>query len=525
MKKFFIKILVLSIWSVYAKAQTCNVSFLPATHYTLSNAPAHVVSADFNGDGYLDLLVAQSNSLGTISLMLGSATGTFGSPITFTSGNGTNDLLAEDLNGDNNKDVVAANFSGNTISVLLGTGTGSFLPATNFTVAQGPRHLTSGDFNNDSKQDIAVSAANVASITVLLGNGAGSFLSITNYAVGSGPQGIVASHFNGDSNLDIVTTNSADNTISILLGTGTGSFTPQTTFGIPANAKKMTHGDFNSDGNDDVAVAHFQSPQVSVLFGTGTGSFSAFTGYVSGIGAVCYGITSADLNNDGSVDIGTPNNALSTAAVLLGSPNGTFAMGTGFAVQNVPLGITNGDFNNDGKIDLAVSNSGGSSISVLLNSTALPIVSIASSSSIMCSGQTATLSALGANTYSWNTSQINTNILVSPTTTTTYSVVGTSTNACSSTAIFTQSVIVCSGVDELTQMDKKFQIVPNPFTDCFKILSAESLEIEVFSMQGKKILSIITSEPKTVVDLKDQPSGIYFIRASNGLFTRKIIKD
>jgi gliding motility-associated-like protein len=65
--------------------------------------------------------------------------------------------------------------------------------------------------------------------------------------------------------------------------------------------------------------------------------------------------------------------------------------------------------------------------------------STAVNSAVICNGQSATLNASGANSYSWNTGQTTSSITVSPTATTSYTVTGT-TNGCSQTA--TGNVVV-----------------------------------------------------------------------------------
>ena len=57
-----------------------------------------------------------------------------------------------------------------------------------------------------------------------------------------------------------------------------------------------------------------------------------------------------------------------------------------------------------------------------------PVISVSADASI-CEGETATLSAFGAGTYLWSTGQTDSTIVVSPSSTTTYTVTG-STNGC-----------------------------------------------------------------------------------------------
>lgn len=72
----------------------------------------------------------------------------------------------------------------------------------------------------------------------------------------------------------------------------------------------------------------------------------------------------------------------------------------------------------------------------------LPVISINSGTTIVnCGTQTTTLTASGANTYSWSTGNITSSFTTSPSTTTTYSVVGTnSVTGCKNTAAITVSV-------------------------------------------------------------------------------------
>jgi gliding motility-associated-like protein len=69
----------------------------------------------------------------------------------------------------------------------------------------------------------------------------------------------------------------------------------------------------------------------------------------------------------------------------------------------------------------------------------LPIVTV--SSATICGGQTATLTSLGASTYSWNTGSVSNPLSVSPLLTTNYTVTGTAISGCSASAIGTVIVI------------------------------------------------------------------------------------
>ena len=69
-----------------------------------------------------------------------------------------------------------------------------------------------------------------------------------------------------------------------------------------------------------------------------------------------------------------------------------------------------------------------------------PIINITTSS--ICYGQSTTISANGANTYTWSNATISPSVIVSPTTTTSYSVTGTSTAGCISASAAVATVTV-----------------------------------------------------------------------------------
>ena len=63
----------------------CLLSFSPAVNYPVGANPQAVVTGDFNGDGRLDLAVANSSS-NTVSILLGNANGTFQAAQNFATG-------------------------------------------------------------------------------------------------------------------------------------------------------------------------------------------------------------------------------------------------------------------------------------------------------------------------------------------------------------------------------------------------------------------------------------------------------
>ncbi len=87
-------------------------------------------------------------------------------------GNAPTALAAADFNRDGNPDVVTTNSGTNTVSVLLGTGAGSFGTATSFsTVGTTPIAVAVDDLNRDGIPDLATANSGGSTVSLLLGTG------------------------------------------------------------------------------------------------------------------------------------------------------------------------------------------------------------------------------------------------------------------------------------------------------------------------------------------------------------------
>ncbi len=95
-------------------------TFRPPTTIPVGNAPDAIVAGDFNNDGKLDLAVANSGDA-TVTLILGNGDGTFtqaaGSP--YVVGRYPYQIAAADFNGDGKLDLAVANLTDGTVSILL----------------------------------------------------------------------------------------------------------------------------------------------------------------------------------------------------------------------------------------------------------------------------------------------------------------------------------------------------------------------------------------------------------------------
>jgi hypothetical protein len=351
-----------------------NISFGFATNFAVGDEPRSVAIADFNGDGNLDLAVANSYpspSGQSVSILLGDGTGSFGAATNFAVGDDPHSVAIGDFNLDGKLDLVTANV-GSTVSILLGDGTGSFGAATKFVVGSFARSVVIGDFNGDGKPDLAVANGGSDNVSILLGVGDGSFGAAANFAAGIGPSSVAIGDFNGDGKQDLAVANSTSDNVSIVLGVGDGSFGAATNFAVGICPLSVAIADFNRDGNLDLATANWLGDTVSILLGDGTGSFGAATDFTAENGPISLAIS--DLDGDGNLDLavagqGTTPIPGNTVTIWLGDGTGSFGAATFSFVGRIPQSVAIGDFNGDGKPDLAVANGGSDNVSILLNTT------------------------------------------------------------------------------------------------------------------------------------------------------------
>jgi hypothetical protein len=214
-------------------------TFLPPLVAPVGANPWYFAVGDFNGDGILDLAVSDygcpldcnSSPSSTVTVLLGNGNGTFRPAPSLTVGNGPAGVAVGDFNGDGKLDLAVANLNDNTLSVLLGNGDGTFQPPQTFASAgmTHPYFVAVGDFNRDGKPDLVVSNHLFATVSVLLSNGDGTFQPAQNFAVDNDPVYVAVSDFNGDSAPDLAVANLHTLNISVLLnntGASTVAATP-----------------------------------------------------------------------------------------------------------------------------------------------------------------------------------------------------------------------------------------------------------------------------------------------------------
>ena len=355
-----------------------------------------MATGDFNGDGRLDLAIADGLT-GSISILLGNGDGTFRLGETIPLGVDGSDIaaiVAGDFNGDGRLDLALLDEGNDAllgsdpggVYLLLGNGDGTFQPAVKYAAGDEPDAMVAGEFGGDGILNLAAVDAGDGDVSILMGNGDGTFRAAVDYPVGGLPLAIVAGDFSDDgvlnlavADIDFVNANGAptDNIgfegVSILMGNGDGTFRPAVNYPVGGLPLAIVVGDFGGDGILDLAVNN--GGGVSILLGNGDGTFRAGQTIPVPAAAMVIG----DFNGDGQLDLGLVGASDESFGasdpsgfyLLQGSGDGTFQAGENVDIGTDAVDVAAGDFTGNGRSDLALldqSSDGSQSLAILLSS-------------------------------------------------------------------------------------------------------------------------------------------------------------
>jgi hypothetical protein len=328
---------------------------LPNTVYSADAA----VGADFNGDGKIDIAVAETNfPHGQVEVRLGEGNGTFGSPVVsrlIDSAINNNDLmLAADFSGDKKMDLLVMEDYEKGFEILLGRGDGTFQTPVDTPVSStNGLSLAVGDFNGDGKADVAVitngNTPLYDTLTIYLSNGDGTFHTGAVYSVPPGAAS--AADVNGDHKVDILLSGFSA-PLQVLLGNGDGTFQSPISGPTASYSGSLNFGDFNRDGKLDIAVGTYDG--IAFLEGNGDGTFKIPV-YSNSTIEFCCQFVVGDVTGDGKLDLVTNGTSGGMGVILMaGNGDGTFqspvGLGTLVGVSSGTMVV--GDFNSDGVTDL-----------------------------------------------------------------------------------------------------------------------------------------------------------------------------
>ncbi|MFH1723823.1 MAG: FG-GAP-like repeat-containing protein [Elusimicrobiota bacterium] len=270
-----------------------------------------------------------------------------------------------DYDGDGDLDLVVANpNAAHQDQLFTNEGGGVF---TQSVLAGGctSQSFAWGDYDNDGDLDLA--AARTDSDSALLRNDGGTFIEVDpNPLGGSGGDtwGVAWGDYDNDGDLDLAFANSNVSEYDFIArNDGGGSFSTFTVAGTTGVSRGVAWGDYDNDGDLDLAIAA-DSPNSVLATNNGDGTFSAprlnVTDYSQSVGW-------GDFNNDGYLDLAFARSGGNDTIIRRNSGDGAFVGVSLAGTGGDSLGAAWGDYDNDGDLDLALANDNGEDEFILRN--------------------------------------------------------------------------------------------------------------------------------------------------------------
>ena len=367
--------LVSYAWSFTVIADAGSARFDNDVVYGTGVFPRYVLAADLNGDGHLDLAVANRNSH-YVSVLLNDGDGTFAAQVTYAVGSYPLYLFAADLDGDGDIDLAVANSNDDDISILKNNGSGAFPSRTDYPTANYPSSIHGGDLDGDGDIDLITGSS--GDIAVLLNSGSGAFPAHDDYPTGSPITRAYVFDYDDDGDLDVAAVQPNADAVVLLANNGYGALVVDQTYATGDQPGYICAADIDDDGDLDMIVTNRLDDNITIRKNNGNGTFAPLpVNVAAGTGPV--EVVASDLDADGDLDLAIANYNTDGVTVLFNNGAGSFSYSDFEDAGDGPYGIFSADLDGDGTMDLVVTNLLDVSLSVLLNNdidcVTLPVTS------------------------------------------------------------------------------------------------------------------------------------------------------
>jgi hypothetical protein len=397
--------------TVRLNGERAAVQNVTATEVTVRTPPLGLDAA------MVRVEVLNDDGLGAISstiLSVRSVTTSFAMPSTVNTGAPVYYVAALDIDNDRRVDLAAPRPDSGGVNILRGSGTGAFTSVSVVATGGAPHFPVVGDFNGDMRPDLAIAGRDQPQYFVLLNSGVG--FNSASRALPLPAAGLAVGDVNGDRSTDLLAASNTMNGVAVLIGQGDGTFAVQGTVptltpaGFPtlgrvgvdarvalvsalrgggvvvarglssampevstvsignAQGPMIALADLDESGHQDVVVGAGPSGGAVYALGRADGSFASSVPLAPSVGSLSNGISLADINTDGAVDIivSGPGSRLA----VYPNEGGRFTRELLVSAPGAPASVTLCDVDGDGLLDLVVPQGAAGTILVYRNTSA-----------------------------------------------------------------------------------------------------------------------------------------------------------
>ena len=546
--------------------------------------PVQTKFADLDGDGKLDMIVANGADGKGLSVFRNTSTGgviSFGSEYAFYMGLDRCSVAAGDIDGDGKTDLIVASVYIKAIYIYKNQsqpGTLSFAAPVLQPVSNMAIDIALTDMDFDNKPDIIVGTVvgntSPYGYLYLLRNtssaSAISFGAAVQYETSENASVLAVADLDGDGGKDVMIANQYLNIISffrnvstpgnIELDNKTEQFTPQIPTGI-------TVADLDGNNKPDVLVTGLYNASVSVFTNTSSVSAISFAPkFELATGSGPHPVTVGDVDADGRPDILTGNRDAGTMSIIRNLLDGYFVYSFSPVTAAPGTVVTINGIHFTGATNVSFGGVAAASFTVVNDSTITAIVGNGNTGSVMVTLPNATAALPGftwlppaptISSFTPTTGTIGTVVTITGTNFTGATAVSfgsapaqsfTVNSATSITAVVNYgetgsvSVITSGGTatmagfvytsvtavtDPVTANSKDLTINPNPGKDIIVInhpSSTRNVQMRFVDMQGRTVkqLSVARNTTQTVTNVADLKQGIYQVMWNDG--TRTLLR-
>lgn len=519
-----------------------SISFAPREDYVFNRPdttayPVHVALADVDHDGKPDVITADFGA-NSISVFRNTSTQSFLSfdnKLDYAVGTNPTWVTAGDFDGDGKLDLAVANYSSADISLLKNNSiSGISLSAQpDYSVGDYPINIGITDLDGDGKLDMAAGRQLVGLVSAIhniyTGTGNFSFADTVNFTTGNYDTQVAVGDLDGDGKPDLAVTNARNNTVSVLrnrigdphitalssTGGGDGTlinitgtnFTGAT--GVEFGGTPARSFTVNSSTEIDAAVGGGASGDITVTTPRGVGTFPGFiftpavtaSGPTTFCGDATATLTSTAFANNQWYKNGTAING-ATSKTLVVNSSGTYS------VKTTSNGVTTSS--ND--------------LTVAVTTVPTPVITLDASNNLVSSASAGNQWYLDGNLIAGANGQT-----YHPTQSGSYTVRDTLNNCVSDFAAAYSFVV--TGIIDLGNR-QYIRIYPNPVRNSLNIdwyiVATPALNVDISDLQGRRVLGATSMRNASSLDLSRLPQGVYFVRIYSDRikinYTVKIIK-